>query len=229
MRFQKSGMTWYSSNTTPRSDKEVAHALLLRGLLPTDDAEVCTLCGKSSANHHFDHCASLKGSRTARHNAVQYAIVSALRTVKGVLVTTEPPIEGSADLRNDIRVVALEHASINDIDVDLTVRSLSAVRHQPGGVKDPETLKEAKALAEAVVRTWRVEKQSKIDRLESYTRHHLFHILPISSGGFCDMEAIRLLDGWKKAIPPWSYTHMSHMISIKLVQARALGSRQQIS
>jgi hypothetical protein len=214
------------------SDMEVRQALIMRGLLtrssPTRD-RTCTLCGQRSGLLHHDSCSKQKGRRTTRHTQVLHEFSRALSSVKKTHVTIEPPIEGTADLRNDIRVVALEGCLLNDVDLDLTIRSMTKQFGQitPSGLSEVtgKTIESLCAAADIVVSEWRNEKQRKIHGLAHYVRAPLFVVLPISNGGYCDPDAQRLLKAWKEAMSPWSFLYMSQSISVKLIRSRAVGAR----
>jgi hypothetical protein len=201
-------------------------------------SRTCALCALPADHLHHDGCSKNKAIRTARHNSIAWSIIHSLRTVKGLQVTSEPPIEGSPNLRNDIRLVALDRAPLPEMDIDLTVRNLTgswaadtaarSFRQRLSAVAPPiERLKRIEDFADAITEGWRRVKHNKIDAIEGYERARFFRVLPISLGGYCDKLATKMLDDWKKALAPWSYTHMCQTISCTLVKARAVNARRE--
>lgn len=235
------GRTWLNVIPTTSNlhltDLEISAALTKRGIFPeTPGAALCWLCRSPYDNHHSERCREMKTTRTMRHNQIQWAMVSALRTVRGVDVTREPPIEGSSSLRNDIRITSGPTAPIQDADIDLTVRFISttgksspswAIKHftQPTDISSPasDLVTIANATMLKILARWRAEKLTRISGIEGYSRLPRFHVFPISTGGFCDPEAERMLQVWKSAMPPSSYTRLIQEISLILVRCRALG------
>jgi hypothetical protein len=154
-----------------------------------------------------------------------HAIASALRTIRGVQIEIEPPIEGSRSLRNDIRVIALQSSVIQDMDIDLTISSLTKVGSGSLQCSVPVKSLEAAHLAlDKLVDRDRKVKRDKVGTIQAYTRRGCFHVLPISPGGYCDTEATRFFTTLKKALSPSSYSHLKQQIAVIIVKARANGA-----
>lgn len=208
------------------SDKEISSALALRACHSVSNDWTCHICGKPYKLLHNDHCELLKGPRVTRHNAVMHALASALRTIRGIQIEIEPPIEGSPSLRNDIRVIALQSSAIQDLDIDITVGSLTSARGCSFQCAFPIKSLEAAHLAlDKIVAQQRQIKLDKVAAIQAYTRRNYFHIFPISPGGYCDTEATRFFSILKKALSPSSFSHLKQQIAIILVRARANGAR----
>jgi hypothetical protein len=207
------------------SDKEVSTSLALRGCHLVAVTKICPLCGKDYLPLHHDGCSGLKGPRVTRHNAVLHAIAGALRTIKGAEVIIEPPIEGSASLRNDIRFIPLNSANIQDMDIDITIRSMTSTRAAFRLNLPIRSIEAAVCGVDTVMARGRKEKRDKVASVSGYSRLDKFVVLPMSPGGYCDEEGIKFFKMLRKALSPTSYVYMTQKIALILVKARAHGAR----
>jgi hypothetical protein len=122
------------------------------------------------------------------------------------------------------------------MDIDLTIKSLASRDSTRGRGRaflersrapiDLTTIIETTTLSiDAEMETWRQEKVDKVKAIAGYDRLNCFHALPMSTGGYCDGPALRILKAWKDALGPSSYVYMIQTISVKLVKFRAFAER----
>jgi hypothetical protein len=176
--------------------------------------------------------------RAPKVHDITHSIVTGLNSVAKVQITKEPPIEGSSSLRNDIRIVAMQSARIQDADIDIMVKSIATggrsnpsrltntriqfTTRNPSAPFNPATITPACTLQlDTMLSQWRKVKRDKVEGVVGYERISKFHSLPITTGGYCDGEGIRLFQSWKMGMNPGFFTNMIQDISTKLIKYRA--------
>jgi hypothetical protein len=186
---------------------------------------------------HNEKCA--QSAITFRHNAVTHAIADSLRTIKGTNVILEPPIAGSANLRNDIRLTALQTSSITSVDIDVSVVSIHANAATGGARPGPQEtmagllsrastagedfppVKRGKQMLASVLQRATDAKNTKNS---PYTAHNpTFLPFIITARGAVD-EHSPLLAQWKSALSPFVYANLIKKLSIILVRSAARGA-----
>jgi hypothetical protein len=218
----------------------VASELAARTLYGGPDGRTCDICGRDYSFLHGEVCKGGGGrALTVRHNRIQWAIISTLRNVKGVSITSEPLIQGSAD-RNDILIRATASSGLSNRDIDVTVSSIAGTnrrisRDRPDARRNGATstsegaflVDKAKETLMDVLNARAKVKDGKIRGHEAYysASGHLYRTFNLTAGGATDEGTDGLIGEWTKAMGPFWAKILIDRMSLALINARAVATK----
>jgi hypothetical protein len=198
------------------SDAEVASGLHFRTLCP-GSLDFCADCGDAAPFGHDEACSGRAPVALGRHEQIKRLVNNTLTSNAKFRVVLEPLVPGT-QLRTDLRIAGPDGVR----ELDITVVSLASqdARSASARVHSDLSLSLAKRSASSVDAILALAARAKTLKYAGRIAAP-FRPFVLSSGGAVETGTLKLLHAWREVLAPSSFSHLTRVLSLILVRARA--------